>query len=165
MSSPQHVLENQAVNEPMVQEMFRLVGYHIPTNAELEPMCQMLNIPLEKAKTLLYKDGVYRKILSKKCLEKQFKFDKIKERGNWIDEITDELSPADTRMLIQYEEEFAACEEFDRIFPTNKTHNYFVFFKDVSYYDKLLDGIEHLTENSYGERDNIIQEVRFSWME
>merc|ERR1711892_1077143 len=84
-------LLDQAVNEPMVQEMFRLVGYHIPTNAELEPICQMLNIPLEKAKTLLYDDGVYRKILSKKSLEKQFKFEKIKERGNWIDEITDEF--------------------------------------------------------------------------
>ena len=25
-----------------------------------------------------------------------------------------------------------------------------------------MDGIEHLTENSYGKRDNIIQDIRFS---
>ena len=139
---------DQAVNEPMVQEMFRIVGYHIPTDAEEDPICQMFNTTHDKAKNLLFEGGIYRRTLNAQDFGKQFLFDKMKVRSDWIDAITDDFSPADVRMLIKYEEEFTACQEFDRIFPTNETHKYFLYFKDISYYDKLLDGVEYLCKNS-----------------
>jgi len=156
---------DEAVNQPMVQEMFRLVGYHIPADVDVDPIKKIINITQTTTNNLVFDDGVYRKILSGKDLDKQFNFDKIKVRDDWVDAITDDLCPADVRMLIKYEEEFAACEEFERIFPTNRTHEYFIYFKEVSYFDKLLDGIEYFCENNFGQRDKIIQEVRFSCLQ
>ena len=155
-------LLDEAVNQPMVQEMFRVVGYHLPEDVDVEAICKMLNITKQTTRHFVFDDGVYRKILSRKDLDKQMIFDKIKERDDWVDAITDDLGPADVRLLIKYEEELAACEEFDRIFPTPDTHQYFLYFKEVSYFDKLLDGIEYWCKNCFGKRDKIIQEIRFS---
>ena len=48
----------------------------------------------------------------------------------------------------------AACQDFERIFPSTLSYTYFQFFNQVStfipsmiqvsYYDKLLDAAEHL---------------------
>ena len=156
-------LLDQAVNEPMVQEMFRVVGYHIPKDVAIEenlkPFCELFNVTSKQVKTMLFKHKLYTKTLNDKDNEKQSIFNKKRTREDWLEHITDEFTPADIRTVIKYEEEVAACEEFDRIFPTNETHKYFPYFKTVSYYDKLLDGVEHLSEKNDGDRTGVIKKV------
>ena len=70
----------------------------------------------------------------------------------------------DVKILIKSEEEYNACKNFDRIFPSCESHKYFSFFDEVTYYDKLLDGVEFLCLGA-GNRDEIRQEIRYKCIE
>ena len=52
------------------------------------------------------------------------------------------MSANDVKILIKSEEELSACRGFDRIFPSSDSHKYFPYFSEVTYADKLLDGVE-----------------------
>lgn len=41
------------------------------------------------------------------------------------------LAASDVKILIKSEEELAACQGFDRVFPTSETHKYFQFMEEV----------------------------------
>ena len=156
-------LLDRSVNEPMVQEMFRVVGYHIPRNAamgeNLNRLSQIFNVSPKKVKNMLFESRFYNKTLNEEDRQKQSIFNRKGDR-EWLEHITDEFTPADIRTIIKYEEEYSACKEFDRIFPTSETHKYFSYFKDISYYDKLVDGVEYLSMKNYGNRNVVIKKVK-----
>ena len=65
------------------------------------------------------------------------------DNGTWKslteegDDILEELTPCDTRVLVHSEEELSQCETFERIFPTPDTGHYLQYI-DTNYYDLLL---------------------------
>ena len=151
-------LLDQAVNQPMVEEMFRIVGYHLPPDIltlpdhQLEQLSSLLGVSsVDKLRNMTFCDDLYNKIFTKQDLEKQLQFSRISEREEWIETITNILTPSDIKHLIKSEEELNSCSEFDRIFPTHETHKYFSFFDEVTYYDKLLDGVETNYHQSRGD--------------
>jgi len=164
-------LLDEAINQPMVEEIFRIVGYHLPPNIaersekDLKLLCSMLDIfTVERLLNITFCEGLYNKIFTKTDMEKQTTFNKIFDREDWLHSIISNLSPMDVRILIKSEEEFNACQQFDRIFPSSDSHKYFPFFDEVSYYDKLLDAVEFSSLRS-GNRDEIRQEIRYKCIE
>ena len=66
--------------------------------------------------------------------------------------ILDHLTPMDVRILIKAEEELDQARHFTRLFPSEKSHQYFkYFYEGIPYYDKLLDA----WENAYGKKRRI----------
>ena len=59
-----------------------------------------------------------------------------------MENILDNLTGADIRVLVKYIEERMQCERFTRAFPSSRTHEYFKFFDYLSYNDQLLDAFE-----------------------
>lgn len=140
---------DMAVNAPMVLEMFRVVGFHLPPSIALsdtrQELCAHYGLPPAKVDTSTFTEELYTRNLSKKDLEKQWRYNKVTMREEWVEGLLDEhFQPADVRCLIKAEEEVAACQDFERIFPSTLSYTYFQFFNQVSYYDKLLDAAEHL---------------------
>ena len=57
---------------------------------------------------------------------------KVNDREEWLEGILVNLSASDVKILIKSEEELAACQGFDRVFPTSETHKYFQFMEEAS---------------------------------
>jgi len=53
------------------------------------------------------------------------------------EDILEDLSPCDVRVLVHSEEELSQCETFERIFPTTETGHYLQYM-ETNYYDLLL---------------------------
>jgi hypothetical protein len=81
------VLDN-AVNKPMVEEMFRVVGYHVPKVAamgnNLFPLSKMFKVKPNLAKNMVYENKFYTKRLNEEDLIKQAIFKEKCERGDWL---------------------------------------------------------------------------------
>ena len=58
---------------------------------------------------------------------------KVTDRDEWLEGILGNLSASDVKILIKSEEELAACQGFDRVFPTSETNKYFQFMEEVSF--------------------------------
>jgi len=74
-----------------------------------------------------------------------FEFEKMKQNQSSLiltESILDELTPADTRVLIAAEDELDISNRFKRIFPTKETHTYLKFFDEPRYYNTLLSAWE-----------------------
>ena len=59
-------------------------------------------------------------------------FVKVSDREEWMEAILVNLSASDVKILIKSEEELAACQGFDRVFPTSETQKYFQFMEEAS---------------------------------
>ena len=53
------------------------------------------------------------------------------------EDILEDLTPCDVRVLVHSEEELSQCETFERIFPTTETGHYLQYM-ETNYYDLLL---------------------------
>ena len=73
--------------------------------------------------------------------EKEEEENSDSERGQVLSEggedILEDLTPCDVRVLIHGEEELSQCETFERIFPTTETGHYLQYM-ETNYYDLLL---------------------------
>jgi len=65
-----------------------------------------------------------------------------KSQEEFCDDIIDDLMPDDVRQLIIYEDELTQLGEFEKIFPTTKSHQYLQFFDVPRYYNLLFDAWE-----------------------
>ena len=54
-----------------------------------------------------------------------------------VEDILEDLTPCDVRVLVHSEEELSQCETFERIFPTTETGHYLQYM-ETNYYDLLL---------------------------
>jgi len=161
-------LLDEAVNQPMVEEMFRIIGYHLPPNVtsksekELNVLSSLLGVKsFQNLLKMTFCEGLYNKILTNEDMEKHIYFNKVADRDEWIQSITSSLSPNDVKILIKSEEELNACSGFDRIFPSCESHKYFCYFSDVTYYDKLLDAVEVVCAQNHHVRDEVHREIRY----
>jgi len=124
------------VDVPMVKELLNLARYHIPdriTKKTQMKLAKSLHLPLP----LCFDERQYSNQLFTFEREKQTQSTKFLK-----DSILDELTPADTRVLIASEDELEISERFERIFPTKETHRYLKFFDEPRYYNTLLSAWE-----------------------
>ena len=119
----------------------------------------MFNVTPGKLKDLFFQSRFYINTLIAEDSKKQSIFKKIHTREDWIEAVAADLTPADIRRVIKCEDELVACKDFERIFPTFETHKYFGYFKTVSYYDKLMDGVEHVCGINSGSRAWVVRKL------
>lgn len=135
------------VNRPMVSEMFKIVGYHIPQTAlstidKRKITCSKLNIP-DESYQLGFNPTLYSTVMDDAGIKKQKQYlRQIFGRETYLDQILSELTANDVKVLIKHLEEHSQMNKFSKIFPTSKTYTYFTFFDYLPYYDKLLDAFE-----------------------
>lgn len=128
-----------AVKAPLIQSVFNIAGYQVPSKLsskvteqiskkhDLDTVCQDYRLHrvsigyAEKIKQSLYSH---------------------ERREDYLDDILEELTPDDVRHLITYEDELTQIESFEKIFPTESTHEYFEFFDVSRYYNMLFDAWE-----------------------
>jgi len=137
------------VNRPMINEMFKIVGYHIPldTLSNLDrknAACSKLNIPNVSSQYQIgYSPELYSMALDGQSLRKQKNFKrKDFNRAAYLEQILEDLTSSDVRVLVKGAEEASQARHFSRVFPKKGSHKYFQYFDSLSYYDKLLDAFE-----------------------
>ena len=95
-------------------------------------------------------------------MDKQKIFGNIHNRAEYTDDILDNLTPADVKVLIKSCEEMRVAADFTRIFPTATTHRYQVFMDEVTYYDKLLDSfMTYCQDKSFMEGVQLVRNMTF----
>jgi len=150
---------DSAVNKPMVLELFKIVGFHLPTPVLLSPqggedvstlfkegtlhigICR----PDDEEKDLVkgWDSRLYMRGKDEEYRKKEFASMGVC-RDEGIETVLTNLSPLELRFLIKSEEELGQCQNFVRIFPTRYTYQYFRFFEEpLNHSDKLLDAFEH----------------------
>ena len=60
----------------------------------------------------------------------------------YLNQILEDLTSSDVRVLVKGAEEASQTKHFARIFPRKGSYKYFQYFDSLSYYDKLLDAFE-----------------------
>jgi len=135
------------VNRPMVSEIFKLVGYHIPPAAissvdKRSIACSKLNLPDDYSR-IGFNPMLYSTVLDDAGIKKQKLYPRnCFQRDKYIDSILNDLTASDVKILVKHMEENSQAKKFSRVFPTAQTHEYFQFFDYLPYYDKLLDAFE-----------------------
>jgi hypothetical protein len=94
-----------AVNGPLVEEMFRVVGFHLPEAAAgpdtVKEMGSRYGLTPGKAPAATFLEEVYTRSLTKRDLEKQGRYSRS-DREEWVEGLIDEdLLPADIRCLVK----------------------------------------------------------------
>jgi len=134
------------VNRPMVGEMFRIVGYHIPPNAVSSPdrksiASGKLNIARPPPFHLSFNPMQYSTMGTSNMKEGSYDRNNF-DRSTYLSTILDSLNGSDIRCLVKYLEERSQTYKFCPVFPNRNTHKYFQFMDYLSYHDKLLDAFE-----------------------
>ncbi|XP_023329647.1 tubulin polyglutamylase TTLL4 [Eurytemora carolleeae] len=144
----------------MVEEMFQIIGYHVPpaalsNHARKSGSCQLLDFDLNKVNSLGFNPAVYTRTLDDDDIKKQNLYPRqVKERSSYIPGILDRFTGSDVRVLRKTLEEFYNLKKFSRIFPTRASSKYLNYLNTVSYYDKLLDGfVTRYGENGLDNRE------------
>ena len=147
-----------------INEMFKIVGYHIPldslSNLERKnAACSKLNIPNVSSEATCfcfqlkgifpgqfqigYSPELYSMALDGQSLRKQKCFKRTDfNREFYLNQILEDLTSSDVRVLVKGAEEVSQTKHFTRIFLRKGSYKYFQYFDSLSYYDKLLDAFE-----------------------
>jgi len=126
----------QNLNPSLVKDILDLARYQIPNRISKKNQMKVvksLNLQLP----LCFDERQFSLEL--------FEFEKMKQNQSSLiltESILDELTPADTRVLIAAEDELDISNRFKRIFPTKETHTYLKFFDEPRYYNTLLSAWE-----------------------
>ncbi|KAL1465231.1 hypothetical protein WDU94_004818 [Cyamophila willieti] len=150
-----------AVKGPMVQDLFNIVGFHLPGKI---PTQSLRDFGLNPANNLLYDKRLYTPLLSNEERDKHISFIQNDEREEYLSSILENLTPDDVRHLIVYEDELTQLGSFVKVFPTTTSHKYFQYFEGSRYYNMLFDAWEtaHYENRAKGIRileDKCIQGV------
>ena len=198
---------DRAVNRPLVQELTRLIGYHLPPDccprpsqevsgsktthvwywsqqysllvnclSRQEELCSLLCLSSAQLPDSLYQPELYSRALTQADRDKQEHYTRLTAREQWLTSIAASLAPQDVKLIIkvwrennlhfsvkypvQTEEEVAACDQFDRIFPKRDAHQYHQYIQELTYYDKLLDAVEQMVSPG-GDRTTVIETTTF----
>ena len=92
------------VNKPMVQEMFNIVGFHIPAplaSKHNKAFRRQLDLDKFSVSSLGYEEKLYTKVKLDEEREKEEKFGE----GCEAESILEELTPHDVRLILRAEEE------------------------------------------------------------
>lgn len=128
---------DEYVKGPMIQSMFNLVQFHLPQKLG------RVNLVAPKC----YDSRLYSTSLTKKEIDKQNYFSQSMSRQEYMNNILENLTGDDVRHLTKAEDELTVMGNFERIFPTSRTHRYLDFL-EVRYYNRLFDAWESKYEES-----------------
>ena len=104
--------------------------------------CSKLNI-IEDGKNIGFNSVLYSTVIDNAGIKKQSQYSKTTfDRETYKNNILNELTANDVKVLIKHLEENSQAVKFCKIFPTHDTYKYFQYFDILPYYDKLLDAFE-----------------------
>lgn len=138
-----------AVKGPLIRNVFNIAGYQLPACVpieEMEKLGQRYQLDPVCQDYRLHRTG-----LSYQERHKQSMYANLRNRGDYLHDIIDDLTPDDVRHLITYEDELTQLDRFEKIFPTVDSHRYSQYFDVPRYYNMLLDAWE--TKYSDGSRE------------
>lgn len=145
------------VKQPLVAEMFNIVGFHVPQQVATKHQQRILShTSCSNMKPLGHDKRMYSKDLTDEDLRKMEDYNNT-GREEYIENILDDLSPYDVKQLIRHEDENSQTEIFRRIWPTNQSHKYFRFLDKIPYNEKLLDAYESYY---FADRDSGLDYLR-----
>ncbi|CAH0564167.1 unnamed protein product [Brassicogethes aeneus] len=124
------------VKGPMVQTLFDMAQFHIPSKATAS-----------NSTPSSFNPKLYTMSLTKNERLKHANYEEYVDRNDYLHEIVEQLNGDDVRQLARAEDEYAAKGRFERIFPTAHTHKYLEFM-EPRYYNRLFDA----WEAKYGSR-------------
>uniref|UniRef100_A0A0K2T5Y2 ATP-grasp domain-containing protein n=1 Tax=Lepeophtheirus salmonis TaxID=72036 RepID=A0A0K2T5Y2_LEPSM len=131
---------DKQVNRPMMDELVRIVGFHIPAGSVSPMRKSLIQHTLQNEEISSYNPNIYCRIDS--SIKKKIEFENKTERKKYLNNILENISSCDLRVLIKMEEERSQLCKFERVFPTPDTYKYFEYMEGVPYYDKLVDAYE-----------------------
>ena len=135
------------VNEPMIAEIFNIVGFHI-TDKLNKKMRKTLAESYEIRNVVEFDPKMYAREKTKSQMKKEEFFtseDMSREEYLFLRE-EENLTGRDVRILIKAEEELSETVNFSRLFPRKDSYKYLDFVEIQSYSDRLLES----WENMYG---------------
>ena len=133
--------EDVATN--MLTETLNLARIHLPENLSEDMqknIAETFKIVDEKAIT--FDPRLYELELNKNDRIKHRVFLKDADNRGYLNTILDMLTPGDVRILISAEDELEIANNFERIYPTDKTFSYNKYFDEMRYYNMLMDAWE-----------------------
>jgi len=137
------------VKNPLVAEMFNIVGFHVPQSLANKHQTSILT-KLGWSHPRLQPLGYDRRLYCKAPhIEDQYKQTEYltKSREEYLDSILDTLTPMDVRLLMHAEDELSQTKVFSRVWPTSQTWKYFQYLDSVPYAEKLMDTYEYYYED------------------
>jgi len=158
------------VKQPLVSELFNIIGLHPPHGlvskhqADLKNLLGIENVD-HLPSSLTHDPRIYSKQLTEEDLvkerehkervnkekenrkEKEDKYEK-KHHNQYRTGKLEALTARDVRILVRAEEELSQAKMFQRIWPTNSTHHYFVYFESLPYSEKMMDWYESTYGNN-----------------
>jgi len=144
------------VNEPMIAEMFNLVGFHFTGKANGKQK-QALKEKYNLTNSLEFEPRLYNRAKSEEQIEKEeYYAHEDTTRDDYL-ELSEEdtLTPRDIQILIRAEEELNQCKGFSRIFPRKDSYKFLRYLETTSYSDRLLEA----WESKYGDDRQAGKEV------
>lgn len=154
---------DSSVKGKLIKDMLNIVGYRLPSAAikaaasklrksvesgnatfQLDP--DFFPPPSSSGSYVFADDKFFSLKLSKEEKAKHFKYENEMSEYNYAS-ILDELTPDDTRILIETEDEFSRRGGFHRIFPGSGSDRYMKYFDENRYYNILL----YVWHNRYDE--------------
>ncbi|XP_035215022.1 tubulin polyglutamylase TTLL4-like [Stegodyphus dumicola] len=144
-------LLDSSIKGQLVKDMLNIVGFQVP----------LISSPTASDDGMLSyseikQSSVRNRYLSPKEKKKHAVF--TFQYADMKSDILEDLTPDDVRCLVESEDEFHRKGAFTRVFPSETSSKYFVYFEHIRYYNLLLDawekcyykdrsrGISHLQE-------------------
>lgn len=124
------------VKGPLVKALMDLVQFHLPPRVK-----KIVGAPP------VLDPRLYTNVLSKRERVKHDRISQLESREEYLNEILDNLTSDDVRVLTQAEDELVVRGPFERIFPTARTHKYLEFI-EPRYYNRLFDAWECMFERN-----------------
>ncbi|KFM75095.1 Tubulin polyglutamylase TTLL4, partial [Stegodyphus mimosarum] len=126
---------DSSIKGQLVKDMLNIVGFQVPLisshTASDDGMLSSLEIK---------QSSVRNRYLSPKEKKKHAVF--TFQYADMKSDILEDLTPDDVRCLIESEDEFHRKGAFTRVFPSETSSKYFVYFEHIRYYNLLLDAWE-----------------------
>jgi len=158
------------VKQPLVSEIFNIIGLHPPHGlvskheADIKNLLGIKNVD-HLPSSLTHDPRIYSKLLTEEDLvkerehkervnkdkEREDKYEKKRDNNQHKNGKLEALTPRDVKILVRAEEELSHAKMFQRIWPTNSTHHYFVYFESLPYSEKLMASYESTYSNNRSE--------------
>ena len=137
------------VNEPMIAEMFNIVGFHITEKLNTKKR-KILSEKFELKNVVQFDPKLYtrEKTFMQRKKEEFFTTENMTRERYLLLRNGEDLSGRDVRVIMKAEEELAETVNFSRLFPRKDSYKFLDYVEIQSYSDRLLES----WENAYAEK-------------
>lgn len=137
------------VNEPMIAEMFNIVGFHITEKLNKKTK-KILAEKYDLKDAVQFDPKLYtmEKTFMQQKKEEYYTGEKMTRQQYLLLRQQENLTGRDVRILMKAEEEFAETVNFTRLFPRKDSYKFLDYVEIQSYNDRLLES----WENAYGDK-------------